>query len=619
MCGFIAAIGAWPHHMLHAALDSLQQRGPDDRGQWSEGSAWLGHRRLSVIDISDAGHQPMTTDDGRYVIIFNGEIYNFVELREALTAENWMFKGNSDTEVLLKSLVAWGPQHVLPRIDGIFAFALWDTQRQRLIAARDRFGIKPLFFTLYNMLIVSSTMVPFWHLRGFPRRLNYKALRDYLSVRYIPAPNSILKDVSALEPGCWFEWSAQSQRLIRHRYWDIPGPLDQAMASEELIERTESALAESVKRQLVADVPLGAFLSGGIDSSLMVHYMAQAGVQPIRTFSVSFPEFGAYDESNCARQVAKHYGTEHHEFDARELNGTTVMRSIDCLDQPLADEAFLPTLALSEMTRQFVTVALSGDGGDELFGGYGRFLETEQCWPDNAMYASTRWLHRMGLLPGSLIRRSLRGIDRVVYNNLFLGPYRKGRKAMAPLLTEAAGRRCHIEQTMERWRRLTLRFSNTMNTDSLMRADLWTYLSDNCLVKTDRASMAHSLEVRVPMLGNSVVDLILPQPASVKINSGLKHLLVELAQRHLPREVWDRPKHGFSVPLRQYFTGSWQKSCDELIDAAPDIASFLNPECLRQRWNACKHGRGEARVMYALIVLLRWLSKYPVDSDSKDS
>ncbi len=635
MCGILGMIGTRfagpdPEAVFAAALHTLASRGPDDQGLYHRPAAdnghadvRLGHRRLSIIDLA-GGHQPMATPDGRFVIVFNGEIYNFHDLRRQLEARGSAFTSHSDTEVLLHGYAHWGGEPLLRKLDGIFAFAIYDAHEHTLFAARDRFGVKPLFYSDAQAdaerggLIFASTLAPFWKLPGFPRRLNPPALRDFLASQSIFAPHTILRDVKALPPASWLRYDIVRTKLTLGRYWEIPPATDQALAFGDLVERTDAALRESLRRQLVADVPLGAFLSGGIDSSLMVHYMRQAGAEPLRTFSVAFKAGGRYDESPYARQVAEQFHCEHTVFPAAAIGPDDLTAAIASLDQPLADPAYLPTLALSKLTRQFVTVAISGDGGDELFGGYPRFLnDADAAAPAWAMRASSGLID-MRLLPASLRRRTLRGLDRLLWERVRLGPFARTRKDMAALLTPDLASACDIDDTLALWREQLRLHVRPGSSDSLMRADLWTYLADNCLVKTDRASMAHSLEVRVPLLGNPVVDLILPQPASVKLQGPdtrprLKAVLLELARRHLPREVWDRPKHGFSVPLKDEFAGSWLEVGEDWVSRAARLAPFMNAQAIARRWSDAKCGRGDMRVMYTLLVLLGWMQTHPLD------
>jgi asparagine synthase (glutamine-hydrolysing) len=608
VCGLLTIAGDRWAGGFDAALDSIASRGPDERGDWHGQGVHLGHRRLSIIDLQ-AGQQPMRSADGRYVLVYNGEIYNFKEIRQELEALGQTFTTRSDTEVLIEGYARWG-RGVLDRLDGMFAFVVWDRKEKALFTARDRFGIKPLFYSTHLGFVAASTMQPFFKLPDFPRRLDYQALRDYLAVQSIPSPMTMLRDVRSLPPASWLTWDQATDQLETGRYWDIPQATSNPIGFDELVDACDAALAKSVKRQLVSDVPLGAFLSGGIDSSLMVHYMAAASSKPVKTFTVRFDKRSGYDESRYARIVAERYGCEHHELDAHEIDGGRLVDSLTDLDQPLADPAYLPLRELCELTRQHVTVAVCGDGGDELFGGYPRFLRGESSYTGSTPF---NLLHRLGLLPPALRRRALRGVEGLLWDRVKFGPFPGTRKDMAALLTPDIAIACEIDQTMRGWLDLAQRFGSPIETDQLMRADLWTYLSENCLVKSDRASMAHSLEARVPMLGNPVADLVLPQPASVKMQGGLKSVLVELSKRHLTPDVWDRPKHGFSVPLQTYFNGSWRECCADWVGRSGELAPFLDAGSVRSRWSACLNGRGDKRGMYTLIALLGWLDTHKVD------
>ncbi len=609
MCGIFGLIDTpWQSDAVRA-LDALASRGPDARHVMQAENAVLGHARLAVIDLV-SGDQPMQSPGGRYALVFNGEIYNYRALRSGLERHGYRFETQSDTEVLLHGYDAWG-RGLLPRLDGMFAFALWDAQTRKLFAARDRLGIKPFVYSTYRGFAFASTVAPFFRLNGFPRRIDYEALRDYLAAQTAFAPHTFLRDVSQLPPAHWLEYDSETAGVTIAPYWEIPAP-DATVSDEgELIQRVDDALAESVRRQLVADVPVGAFLSGGIDSSLMVHYMAQAGAHPLRTFSVRFAP-ARFDESAQAREVAAHYGAEHHVFDAPDIDEATLVASIGALDQPLADPAYVPTYALSRLTRQHVTVAISGDGGDELFGGYERFFDEEASFPHRWWQPALRRAIEEGWAPGALLRRTLWGRDLLLYRRVELGPYATSRKSMRRYLRDESADAARIAATLERWRALVAAHGDRYDTAALMRADLWTYLSENCLVKTDRASMAWGLEVRVPMLGNPVLDTVLNLPASAHRGAGGKRLLRALAQRHLPRAVWDRPKHGFSVPLASYFSGAWRRRCEAWLAEVERLAPFLDAAAVRDAWRAALDGRGSARLAYTFIVLLAWLEAHPL-------
>jgi asparagine synthase (glutamine-hydrolysing) len=603
MCGFVALVDTPWQQAAETALRTIGCRGPDAQTAWRDAHAALGHARLSIIDPA-GGAQPMASAGGALRIAYNGETYNFRALRAELEAKGRRFATRSDTEVILQGYDEWGTG-VAARLDGIFAFVIWDARSGKLFAARDRLGVKPLFYSTHAGFAAASTLAPFLALDGFPRGLDFEALRDYLAFQTPLAPQSFLKAVRQLPPAHWLEW--QAGRLRIERYWSIPQPAQESGAGDAPRE-LDAILARTVSDQLVSDVPLGAFLSGGIDSGLLVHYMAQAGARPLVTFSVRFPEEG-FDESPAALAVAQRYDTEHHVLDAPRIGAGELERALGALDQPLADPAYVPTCELSRLARRHVAVALSGDGGDELFGGYERFLDTEEDHPDRPLKKALRAAIGAGLLPGALLRRSLAGQDLLLYRRSELGPWSASRKSMASYLGEEALREAHPEDTLELWRSLARGFGGRMDSAALMRADLWTYLSENCLVKTDRAGMAHGLEIRVPLLGNRVVDFALAQPSAAHLRPEPKALLRALAKAKLPEAVWNRPKHGFSVPLLENFRGPWRELAEDLVSRADRIAPFLRAGAVRRLWRAALDGRGSRRLAYTFVVLLFWLER----------
>ena len=604
MCGIFAAVQTPWQGSAEAALRPLECRGPDAQAFWRGDGIVLGHTRLSIIDLATGG-QPMASNDGRYVIVYNGETYNFRALRTELEHRGRRFVSHSDTEVILQGYVEWG-EDIARRLDGIFAFAIWDSRERRLFAARDRLGIKPLFYSSAGGLVLASTLAPFLAIQGFPRGLDYEAVRDYLAFQTPLAPHTFLKAVRQLEPAHWLEWS--DGRLRSAKYWSIPQPVA-SVRTHDAASELDQLLRETIREQLVSDVPLGAFLSGGIDSSLIVHYMAEVGARPLLTFSVRFPEEG-YDESRAALSVARRYGTEHHVLDAPSIGADELSRAVYALDQPLADPAYIPTFELSRLARRHVAVALSGDGGDELFGGYQRFLDTEARNPDTRGKRALRALLSLGLAPGGLLRRSLSGQELLFYRRVELGPWPVSRKSMARFLHPDFVSKADPEATLRKWLDLARSFGGHMDSAALMRADLWTYLSENCLVKSDRAGMAHGLEIRVPLLGNRVVDFALAQPAEAHLVPEPKALLRELARQMLPESVWNRPKHGFSVPLLENFRGPWRAISEDAIARVDSIAPFLGARAVQAAWRSALEGRGSRRLAYTLVVLLLWLEHH---------
>jgi asparagine synthase (glutamine-hydrolysing) len=612
MCGFLLAVGDLFRSDFAAALETLKSRGPDAREVLTHGDVLLGHARLAVIDLT-GGRQPMTAANGRLAMVYNGEIYNFAALRRELEAAGRTFITRSDSEVLLTGYLHWG-EAVVERLDGMFAFAIHDAQDGSIFLARDRLGIKPLFWGEHaNGLVAASTLAPFFAFAAFPKKLDPQGLRDYLAFQTPLAPHTLVQDIHALPPGACLKWNGKlGARGTVRQWWNIPDASEKAPDQAALVDETDRLLAQAVKDQLVADVPLGAFLSGGIDSSLVVHYMAQAGAHPLKTFSVRFAEAG-FDESPAARAVAERYGTEHHVLDAPQLTADTLAAALADLDQPLADPAYIPTWALSRLTRQHVTVALSGDGGDELFGGYPRFLDTADRHPDNAAKRLLHALLRHGLAPASLTRRALAGAELLLYRRVELGDYPGSRKDLRRYLAPELAATARPEATLELWRELAERHGG-YDRGALLRADLWTYLSENCLTKTDRASMAHGLEVRVPLLANALLDRMLRLPAAVHFDAGGgKALLRALARRHLPEAVWNREKHGFSVPLRTSFAGPWRDWCEGQVATARIRAPWLDSGAIAALGDEARKGRGNVRLLYTLAVLLAWLETHPLE------
>lgn len=594
-------------------LESLETRGPDGSGVYEDEHVKLGHRRLAIIDIV-GGTQPMSTSDGRYTIVYNGEVYNFPTLRKDLKSAGREFRTQSDTEVVLQAFAQWRLE-CLPRLDGMFAFAVWDSRERQLWIARDRLGIKPLFVCQQQeSVIFASTLAPFFQMSSFRRRINYQALRDYLAQLFIGPADSILEGVEQLPPGTWLSWQADSKKVSRGRYWDIPRPTEKPMCFEELLEATDAALQENVTRQLVSDRPLGVLFSGGIDSSLLTHYMIQAnGANRVKTFTVKFDQSDRHDEAPIASRVAKEMGTEHHEHQASHISEDDFRNCLADMDQPFGDSSYLPVLKLAQMAREQITVAIGGDGGDELFGGYPRYFKEEHHYQSNAIMRTMRKAIEHRLLPMSLYRVCLRGKDRVIRHFSRMGNYPVTPRSIQSIVAEEVLAEIAIEHTMADWLALVARWSDQMNTDSLMRSDVWYYLACNGLVKTDRATMAASIEARVPFLGNPLIDLVMPQPAAVRLQHGPKGVLKALAQRHLPDEVWNRPKRGFTVPETDYLTRRWRPYCDHLMADCDRLAPFLNADEIRQRWQGLLRGRRIDWPIYGIIVLLGWLETHPVE------
>lgn len=610
MCGFV---GVFQENQVvdrcaaRRALGAVAHRGPDGAGEWSEGNTFLGHRRLSIIDLAN-GAQPMLSLDGRHVLLFNGEIYNFMELREVLAREGVAFRTRSDSEVLLDGYRRWGAD-VVERLHGMFAFVIWDRRERSVFGARDRLGIKPLNWALHRgALIMASTLEPFTALPQFGS-LDMVAVRDVMAFDYIPAPRTILEGVRKLEPGSRLEWRLGDAEPVITKYWSPPSADDRLPSPDD--HELEHLLEHAVRRQMVSDVPIGAFLSGGIDSSLLVAMMARHSDRPVRTFSVSFAE-GGVDESPIAELVARRFGTDHTVLRAEDVGPDGLLDVLGRLDEPFCDPTVVPTYTLSRLTRQHVTVALSGDGGDEVFGGYPKYLLGEQNGRPLPFSSAIR--DSLEVLPwrprgvGRVIWRTLSREDRIRYEWSRYGTFPVFRKDLRQLLARPYSSLMQIQDYFEPWERHARRYGGQFDTDVLMRADLGTYLSENCLVKTDRASMLASLEVRVPYLDETILARVLPLPAHRKIVGGqLKALLLPIARRLLPPEVWNRPKHGFTVPLEARLAGAWRPAVEQVLQWGESHFPLFNYRYLRRLNALSASGGGIGRDLWNPFVLLAWV------------
>ncbi len=612
MCGFVAFLQDAPIVDLaqaRRALDTIAHRGPDAAGEWQERDVLLLHRRLSIIDLA-AGSQPMQSRDGRYVIVFNGEIYNFPELRDLLAQEGVVFRTHSDTEVILEGYSRWGSS-IVERLNGIFAFVIWDRHRSLVFGARDRLGIKPLSWALHHgALVVSSTLEPFGGIEGFDR-LDLVAVRDLLTFDYIPSPRTIFQGVKKIEPGCCFQWSYGTAAPAIERYWSPPQQNPGLSAPDEW--ELEDLLDRAVKRQMISDVPIGVFLSGGIDSSLLVAFMSRHSEQPVRTFSCAFTDSNV-DESRIAGLVARQFGTEHVVLSGEDVGPDLLLDLLARLDEPFADPAFIPTYALSKMTSSHLRVALSGDGADEVFGGYPKYLLGEQHW--KALPLASLFHQALRLFPwrprgmSSAYWRTLSSKDLIRWSWARYGDFPVFGKDFRQLLSPAYQDTAEVDAFFEPWERRAYRYGRKFDKDLLMRADLETYLSENCLVKTDRASMLASLEVRVPYLDETVLDRILPLSADKKIVNGeLKSLLLPIARRVLPREVWDRPKQGFHVPLDSWLAGAWRPAVEATLDWGEANLNLFHYPYLRHLHKISISGGTIGRELWNPFVFLAWMMK----------
>ena len=621
MCGIAGVLscrasGLGP--LVSKMIGAIRYRGPDDFGIWCDERAGLGlgHARLSVLDLSPDGHQPMLSSSGRYVLSYNGEVYNFAELRSELEIAGQKFRGHSDTEVMLAAFEEWGIEEAVQRFVGMFAFALWDRVERQLTLVRDRLGEKPLYYGwcgesfLFGSELKALSAHPSW--RG---DINRAVLASYMRYGYVPLPHSIYRGICKLLPGAWLKISVNDQpghMPVPTTYWSARGvamqdpctDLSDAAATDAL----DSLLRQAVGRQMISDVPLGAFLSGGIDSSAIVAFMQSQSSRPVRTFSIGFSE-SDYDEARYAKLVAAHLGTDHTElYLSAEEALNVIPRLPNIYDEPFGDSSQIPTHLVAALARKHVTVALSGDGGDELFGGYNRYFWGRSIW------------NRIGPVPQGVrhgVGRMMTALSPAAWDRI-------GKLLPQRLQQPVLGDRIHklasvidVDGPGELYRRLVSQhrepgslvvgadeapiwadaeaaaFGRNDFTERMMFHDLVGYLTDDILAKVDRAAMAVSLETRVPLLDHHLVEFAWRLPLAMKIRNGQgKWLLRQVLDRYVPRELIDRPKQGFGIPLDAWLRGPLREWAEELLDEHRlRREGYLHPAPIREKWSEHLSGR----------------------------
>jgi len=608
---------------LSAMCELLSHRGPDGQGVVVDGATGFGHRRLAVIDVTDAASQPMTSADERYWITFNGEIYNYLDLRADLAGRGHRFRTQSDTEVLLTAYREYGPR-CLDRLRGMFAFAIWDRAEQRLFLARDRTGKKPLFYRYdRDGLVFASEPKAFLAEQSFAKRPNLDAIALYLAYGYVPDPWSAFEGVHKLPPAHYMVFDERGGRASR--YWRLSYRDKRRVSEQEAVDHLLTVLREAVRLRLISDVPLGAFLSGGIDSSLIVALMSTLQNQQVRTFTIGFHD-AQFNELEYARLVARRYETDHHEFIVNPQAAAIIPKLAWQYGEPFADSSAIPTYYLSELTRQHVTVALNGDAGDESFAGYTRYLPPPKAkayatcpltirrtlaglarraphWgrPSGALARAARWARAMGGTTRERYAESLMALDSTLrhrvcttdfVSQLSIDPMQVTIDAFAG--TDADG-----------------------ELDAMLAADIATYLPGDILVKVDIATMAHGLEGRSPFLDHVVMEYAASLPATLKLNGHrTKHVLRQAARGLIPDALLDRPKKGFSVPMSRWLREDLRELASDILlsDTAANrgITSRANVEAMLQDHI---EGRYHWHVpLYTLLMLELWFRQY-VDAE----
>jgi asparagine synthase (glutamine-hydrolysing) len=653
MCGLTGYFGAETffavedaRSVLKRMADTIVSRGPDDFGCWHDDSAGvaLAHRRLSILDLSPAGHQPMQSVCGRYILVFNGEIYNHQNLRAELEKSSLVsrWRGHSDTETILAGFVAWGIQATVERCIGMFAFAIWDRENRTLTLGRDRLGEKPLYYGWQgsggrSCFLFGSELKALKVHPSFSAEVDRSAMCLLMRHNYIPAPYSIYKDIYKLPPGSLLTVSLSQREPKISKYWSlsdaaVSGCRQEFSGSpEQAVDELEKLLKSAIAQQMVADVPLGAFLSGGIDSSTVVALMQTQSGRPVKTFTIGFNEEG-YNEAVHAKAVARHLGTDHTELYVTHQQALDVIPRLPSLYcEPFSDSSQIPTFLVSQLARQHVTVSLSGDAGDELFCGYNRYLMANQLWKKLSRFpAGSRGLAAQGLtafspsswntllapfkgiLPGSMrhanigdkLHKGAAVLAVKSVDSLYLGLVSHwddpsslviGGKEPPSLLTGNAPQLFGLDEIQR-----------------MMALDALTYLPDDILVKVDRAAMGVSLESRVPFLDHRVVEFAWSVPQSMKLRDGVgKWVLRQVLHRHVPKALIERPKMGFGVPIDAWLRGPLMDWAEALIDESRlRQEGFFNPGPIRQKW--AEHLSGRRNWQYYLwdvLMFQAWLSE----------
>ena len=643
MCGITGFLetrssGADPLAVVTSMTRQLAHRGPDDEGVWFDPSAGiaLGQRRLSILDLSPLGHQPMFSLSGRFVLVFNGEIYNFAAIRAELASSGAAFRGGSDTEVMLAAFERWGVSASLSRFNGMFAFALWDRSTRRLTLARDRFGEKPLYFGWTPSAFLFASELKALHCYpDFDAAIDRDVLALYFRYNYIPGPYSIYKGIQKLPPGTWLEIDSRRPGSSLHPtpYWSAHQIVEAGQqrpfptSEDELTDALDLQLRSTVQSRMVSDVPLGAFLSGGVDSSLVVSMMQECSARPVKTFTIAF-EDPSYNEANHARAVAGHLRTDHTELRVTPSEALGVIPYLAGIyDEPFADASQIPTLLIASLAREHVTVALTGDGGDELFGGYTRY-----SWHDTLL----RLLMRVPSGARGIASGVLDTVPRFVWESAFrvLGPLTpRGLRQRNPAenvqrlraILRAADSDDVYRQLVSIWPDPSSIVKGSREPDAvvihpglssttrLMLLDTMSYLPDDILVKVDRASMSVALEARAPFLDHTLFEFAARLPLGMKMRSGQgKWILRRVLDRYVPRTMIERPKAGFAVPLDDWLRGRLRPWAEDLLPpsrlAADDL---LNAAAVTEKWR--EHLTGRQNWMFPLwgaLMFQSWLDNH---------
>ena len=647
MCGLVGfwnLAGDQTEDALRSVIRKMTQtlihRGPDDGGVWTAPSAGLalGHRRLAIVDLSPSGHQPILSHNHRYVLVFNGEIYNFIELRQHLTRLGHLFRGYSDTEVMLAAFCEWGVQHAVQQFNGMFAFALWDQEEKLLHLGRDRFGEKPLYYGWFaHTLFFGSELKALKAHPDFQPRINRNALTLLLRYNCIPSPYCIYEGVYKLLPGTTLTWDGISSQPGPIPYWSAQQVAEAGAASPfkgseaDAIDELNNLLLDAVKLRMIADVPLGAFLSGGVDSSVIVALMQHQSSQPVKTFTIAMHE-GTYNESQHAQAVAQYLGTDHTELYVTPSEARAVIPQLPSLyDEPFSDSSQIPTFLISQLAKQSVTVSLSGDGGDELFAGYNRYVWCPNIWKwfgwipqDIRLIAASSltslspqmWDRYFNLLdfaipkrfqqtmPGDRLHKLAEALGASNLTSMYQSMVSHWEVPEA--VVKGGSEPSTVLSEPHNWAQVTDFVQQMMYLDTV------TYLPNDILTKVDRASMGVSLEARVPFLDHRILELAWRLPLFMKVRGPQgKWILRKILYNYLPQSLFERPKTGFGIPIDLWLRGPLRDWAEALLDEQRlRHEGYFNPQPIRQKWE--EHLSGKYNWQYDLwdvIMFQAWLEQ----------
>lgn len=642
MCGIVGLVNPGENQekinmALHQMVGKLVHRGPDDSGVWfDEGKGiGLGHCRLSIVDLSPHGHQPMSSSSGRYYISYNGEVYNYQDLMKELELKNYFFKGHSDTVVMLAAIEEWGLEKAIERFIGMFAFALYDRRENILHLVRDRMGIKPIYYGwIDNSFVFSSELKAFKGCNGFKGKIDRNSLTLLMRHNYIPAPYSIYENIYKLEPGQILTLHCASMKYSVTTFWDLRNIVKKNLSSpllereEDIVQELEILLRDAVKLRMVADVPLGAFLSGGIDSSTVVALMQTQSQRSVKTFSIGFYEEG-YNEANHAKEVASYLGTDHTELYITPEEAMSVIPKLPYLyDEPFSDSSQIPTFLVSQLAKRHVTVSLSGDGGDELFCGYDRYRLFINLWNKISLLppSGRKMLsYAISALPGGFLN-AFNFLSSFVNKYGSPGNLNDKLHKLAEIIEVSNPQMLYLN-LVSHWKHtgslviggeephtnITNKYKWANLPDlvaEVMYLDMISYLPDDILVKVDRASMGVSLEARVPLLDHRVVEFAwrVPQWMKTKENQD-KWILRQILYKYVPKELIERPKMGFGVPIGKWLCGPLREWAESLLNESRiRQEGFFEPKIIRKKW--LEHISGEYNWQYLLwdvLMFQAWL------------